>query len=65
VAVARFPGRRDLRGAPPDATLPVPGPLRGGRWRELLTGREVELGTELKAATLFREAPAVVLVGAA
>ncbi len=29
VAVARFPGRRDIRGTPPDATLSVPEALRG------------------------------------
>ena len=62
VAVARFPGRRDIRGAPPAATLPVPEPLQGGQWRELLTGRVVELGAELNAATLFREVPAAVFV---
>jgi hypothetical protein len=61
VAVARFPGRRDIRGTPPDATLPVPEPLRGHR-RELLTGRVVELGDELNAATLFHEVPAAVFV---
>ena len=62
VAVARFPGRREIRGTPPAATLPVPEPLRGGQWRELLTGRVVELGAELNAATLFREVPAAVFV---
>jgi hypothetical protein len=41
VAVARIPARRDVRGAPPDATVPVPEPLRVGPWRELLTGRMV------------------------
>ncbi len=60
VAVARFPGRRDIRGAPPEATLPTPERLRGVQWRELLTGQLVELGAELNAATLFREAPAAV-----
>ncbi len=64
VAVARFPGRREIRGTPPAATLPVPEPLRGGQWRELLTGRGVELGAKLNAATLFREAPAAVFVRA-
>ena len=64
VAVARFPGRRDIRGAPPAATLPVPESLQGGQWRELLTGRRVELGAKLNAATLFREAPAAVFVRA-
>jgi maltooligosyltrehalose synthase len=62
VAVARLPGRREIRGAPPAAALPVPGPLHGEQWRELLTGRVVELGPELNAATLFREVPAVVFV---
>ena len=64
VAVARFPGRRDIRGAPPAATLPVPELLQGGQWRELLTGRRVEIGAKLNAATLFREAPAAVFVRA-
>ena len=41
LAVARSPARRDIRGAPPDATVPVPEPLRVGPWRELLTGRMV------------------------
>ena len=64
VAVARFPGRREIRGAPPAATLPVPESLQGGQWRELLTGRRVEIGAKLNAATLFREAPAAVFVRA-
>ncbi len=64
VAVARFPGRRDIRGAPPAAALPVPESLQGGQWRELLTGRRVEIGAKLNAATLFREAPAAVFVRA-
>ncbi len=60
VAVSRFPERRDTLGEPPGALLPVPEPLRGGPWRELLTGRSVELRAELNAATLFRELPAAV-----
>ncbi len=63
-AVARFPARRDIRSAPTDEMLPVPEPLRGGRWRELLSGRVVEFGAELNAATLFRDAPAAVFVRA-
>ncbi len=62
VAVARFPARRDIRGAPPYAILPMPEPIRGVQWRELLTGRVVEFGNELNASTLFREVPAAVFV---
>ncbi len=62
VAVARFPGRQDIRGTPPDATLPMPEGLRGGQWRELLTGRVIEPGAQIDAATVFREAPAAVFV---
>jgi D-alanyl-D-alanine dipeptidase len=41
--------------------LPMPEGLRGRRWREILTGRVVETGAALDAATLFRELSAAVL----
>ncbi|HJU17893.1 MAG TPA: malto-oligosyltrehalose synthase [Stellaceae bacterium] len=65
VAVARFPGRRDLQPFGPDAMLPLPPSVEGVRWRDLLTGPEVPVGGGgLAAATLFADLPAAVLVPA-
>jgi (1->4)-alpha-D-glucan 1-alpha-D-glucosylmutase len=64
VAVARYSRRRQQQDFDADTLLVVPEALRRRQWRELLSGRVIELESEhLRAAELFADLPAAVLAG--
>jgi (1->4)-alpha-D-glucan 1-alpha-D-glucosylmutase len=62
VAVARYARRREQQDFGDDTLLAVAEPLRRQRWRELLSGRTLQLeGEHFRAAELFQDLPAAVL----
>ncbi len=62
VAAARFPGRRALRGTPPDAHLVLPEAIADGAWHEVLLNREVDTRrSALEAHLAFRHLPVTVM----
>ena len=62
VAVARCSRRREHQDFDAAMLLAVPEALRRGQWRELLSGRTLQLhGEHFRAADLFSDLPAAVL----
>ena len=61
-AVVRFPARLEEAALAADLVLPLPEPLHGLRWRDLITGVEHAPCEALPAAKLFTTAPVTVLV---